>query len=382
MSPDAKLVAFIEHPILNDDGGSIAIVDLAGKKRTVADGYATVWGLAWAPGGREVWVTASRAGGDRSLYAIPLEGKERLLCRITGGLTLHDVSRDGRALLSKDISQLGILGLSPGESKERELSWLDNSLAADFSSDGQSLLIAESGEGGGPNYSVYLRRMDGSPAVRLGDGDAAGLSPDGSWALAINARDNPAQMTLLPTGAGAPRPLTRDDINHQWAVFFPDGKRILFAGNERGRGTRLYVQDVASGKPQAFTPEGIRLARGKPISPDGKSVIASGPEGKIYLYSISPSEPRPIPGLEAGEIPAQWSPDGRFVYVYRRGDVPARVMRVELATGKRELWKELQPSDTTGLEEVANVWLTPDGRSYVYNHIRMLSDLYLAEGLR
>ena len=382
MSPDGNLVAFEEHPILNDDGGSIAVVDRAGKKRTLADGFSTVWGLAWAPGGKEVWFTASRLGSDRSLYAISLSGRERLLDRITGGLTLHDVSRDGRALISHDVPRLGILGMSTGESRERELSWLDNSLAADLTSDGQTLLIAESGEGGGPGYSVYLRKMDGSPAVRLGEGDASALSPDGAWALAISARSSPAQLVLLPTGAGGPRTLTHDEINHQRAVFFPDGKKVLFAGNEPGRGTRLYVQDLVGGKPQAITPEGIRLTRSKPLSPDGKSVIAHGPDGKAYLYPITPGEPRPVLGLELGELPIQWSADGRFVYVYRRGDVPARVSRLERASGRRELWKELQPGDTTGLEEVANIWLTSDGRSYVYNHIRTLCDLYLAEGFK
>jgi len=382
VSADGNLVAFLDHPILNDDGGALVVADRSGKTRTLADGFATVWGLAWAPGGKEIWFTASRSGNDRSLYAVTLSGKERLVDRVTGSLTLQDVSRDGRALISHDFPRLGILGVAAGETKERELSWLDNSLAADLSPDGQNLLIAESGEGGGPGYSVYLRKMDGSPAVRLGEGDGSALSPDGKWALAINARSEPAQIVLLPTGAGGPKIVTKDAINHQVAVFFPDGKRILFSGNEPGRGTRLYVQDLEGGKPQAITPEGIRLWRSKPISPDGKSVIARGPEGRVFLYDISPSEPRPVPGLEPGEIPVQWSPDGKSIYVYRRGDVPARVFRVERETGKRELWKELQPGDTTGLEEVANVWLTPDGRSYVYNHIRTLCDLYLAEGLK
>jgi serine/threonine protein kinase/Tol biopolymer transport system component len=382
VSPDGSLVAFVEHPVLSDDGGSIAVVDRTGKKRTLTEEFLTAWGVAWGPGGKELWFTASKLGGDRSLYAVTLSGEERLLFRVTGGLTLHDVWRDGRALLSHDFPRLGILGLSPGETKERELSWLDNSLAADLSSDGQTLLIAESGEGGGPGYSVYVRKMDGSPSVRLGEGDASGLSPDGKWAVAITARSEPAQIVMLPTGAGEPRPFTHDQINHQRAFFFPDGKRVLFAGNEPGRGARLYVQDLAGGKPQAITPEGIRLSRSKPISPDGSSVIARGADGRVYLYPVSPGEPRPVPGLEPGEIPAQWSPDGKSLYVYRRGEVPARVFRVDVATGKRELWKELQPGDATGLEEVANVWLTPDGKSYVYNHIRTLSDLYLAEGLK
>ena len=381
VSPDGSLVAFLEHPILNDDGGLVAVVDRAGKKRTLADGFSTVWGLAWAAGGKEIWFTASRLGGDRSLYAMSLSGKERLLDRITGGLTLHDVSRDGRALLSHDVPRLGILGLSSGETKERELSWLDNSLAADLTPDGQTLLIAESGEGGGPDTRSIFGGWTDLPPYGW-ERETPRRSRPTERGRSRSTRSSPAQIVLLPTGAGGPRSLTHDEINHQRAVFFPDGKRILFAGNEPGRGTRLYVQDLVGGRSQAITPEGIRLERSKPVSPDGKSVIARGPEGKVYLYPVSPGEPRPVLGLEPGDLPIQWSPDGKFLYVYRRGDVPARISRVEMATGKRELWKELEPGDTTGLEEVANIWLTPDGRSYVYNHIRTLGDLYLAEGLK
>ena len=179
-------------------------------------------------------------------------------------------------------------------------------------------------------YSVYVRKMDGSPSVRLGEGDASGLSPDGKWAVAITARSEPAQITLLPTGAGERRTVTHDQINHQRAFFFPDGKRILFAGNEPGPdGARLYVQDLVGGKPEAITPEGIRLSRSKPISPDGNSVIARGADGKVYLYSISRGVapgPRSRGGLPSGARTANLSLStaaakclrGCFAWIWRR----------------------------------------------------------------
>ena len=110
----------------------------------------------------------------------------------------------------------------------RDLSWLDYSLVRDMSADGRTVLFTEGGRGGGANYGVYLRRTDGSPAVRLGDGDAAALSPDGKWAI-TSPVGTPRQRVLQPTGPGRARPLTEDAINHLRARWFPDGSRIASA---------------------------------------------------------------------------------------------------------------------------------------------------------
>src|SRR5206468_8159563 len=105
-----------------------------------------------------------------------LSGRERLLARVTGGLTLQDVAADGRVLLTHDTTRRGILALAPGEQKERDLSWLDWSLVRDLSPDGKTVLFDESGDGAGAAYAVGLRKTDGSPAVRLGEGAASALS--------------------------------------------------------------------------------------------------------------------------------------------------------------------------------------------------------------
>ena len=80
-------------------------------------------------------------------------------------LRLHDISPDNRVLLSEECVRVGILARGPRDTAERDLSWFDWSIARDLSADGSRLLINESGEGGGADYAVYLRRTDGSPAV-------------------------------------------------------------------------------------------------------------------------------------------------------------------------------------------------------------------------
>src|SRR5271165_6358588 len=249
ISPKGDTIAFIDHPQLGDDGGAVAVVDLAGKKTTLCTGWDSIQGVAWSPAGDEIWFTATRTGGDRSLYAVNLSRTVRLLERVPGELTLLDVDHEGNVLLTRGNDRAGMIGLAPGESKERDLSWLDWSTPGDLSTDGRTALFSEGGEGGGPKYAVYLRKTDGSPAIRLSDGIGTALSPDGKWALA-RPNSTPAPLVLLPTGVGEAKPLTHDSINHLWARWLPDQKRIVFSGNEAGHGFRLYEESPEESKPR------------------------------------------------------------------------------------------------------------------------------------
>jgi eukaryotic-like serine/threonine-protein kinase len=379
ISPKADTIAFIDHPQLGDDGGAVAVVDLAGKETTLSTGWDSIQGIAWSPGGDEIWFTATRTGGDRSLYAVNLAGTTRLLARVPGELTLLDVDRDGNVLLTRGNDRAGMIGLAPGESKERDLSWLDWSVPGDLSADGRTVLFGETGEGGGPKYAVYLRKTDGSPAIRLSEGIGAALSPDGKWAL---ARPNitPSPLVLLPTGVGEARPLTHDSINHLWARWLPDGKQLVFSGNEAGHGFRLYVETPGEGKPRPISPEGVNPA--VVISPKGDFAASVGPDHKIYLYPVAGGEPVLVPGAEPDEAPTGWSADGRSIYVFRFGEIPAKVIELELSTGKRKLWKELVPADSAGIDTIRGITITPDAKAYVYGYIRTLSDLYVVDGLK
>ena len=387
VSPKGEWIAFLDHPMQGDDGGSVAIIGADGKKKTLASGFYTTQGLAWSPDASEVWFTGSRVGANRALYAVSLSGRERLVSAMPGTLILLDIWRDGRILLIRASWRRELLGSSSEKDKERDLSWLDYSYPADLSQDGGTILFDEEGEGGGTYgkggswaYTVYLRNTDGSPAVRLGEGAAVALSRDQRWVI-CQPEGSPAQLTLLPTKAGEARPLTGDGINHIWARWFPDGKRIVFSGNEAEHGVRLYVQTVGEGKPRAITPEGVS-ATAFTISPNGESVAGVGPDQKGYLYPLDLGESRAIPGFAVGEEPVEWAANGRSLYIYRPGELPARVFRLDLATGEKTLWRQLMPSDPAGVERINPIRMTPDGRTYVYGYHRTLADLYLVEGLK
>jgi serine/threonine protein kinase/Tol biopolymer transport system component len=388
VSPKGDFVAFIDHPNQGDDGGSIAVVDLSSKKTKLTRYWYGTQGLAWSPDGQEVWFTASELGVDHYLSAVTLSGKERLVTRIPGTLVLFDVWHDGRVLLARAGRRREMMALYQGETKERDLSWLDYSYPADLSTDGKTVLFDEEGVGGGVQYgneqeltyAVYIRNTDGTPAIRLGEGAADALSPDQKWVIAQTPR-SPEQLRLLPTGAGETKPLTNDSINHQWARWFPDGKRFVFSGNEPEHGVRLYVQGVSGGKPQAISPEGADAASFA-VSPNGEMVAGIGPDQKGYLYLPAGGEPKPIAGLEAGELPISWSSDGHSLYIHRTGEVPAKVYLLELATGKKTVWKQIVPLDPTGVSTIGPILVTPDGKTYAYGFHRTLGDLYLVEGLK
>ncbi len=316
VSPKGDLIAFADHPLQGDDSGALAIVDMSGHKTLLSSQWFTIQGLAWTPSGKEIWFTASDSGTDRTLYATTLDGKMRTIARLPGALMLYDIAKDGRVLLVRASWRREVVGFGP-DGKQHELSWLDYTYPSDLSADGKTLLFDEEGGGGaldyskssGFTYAVYIRSTDGSPAVLLGKGGAVALSPDGKWAIMQTTQVQPAQFKLLPTGAGQARDLTHDDINHNWAHWFPDGKRILLSGDEPGKGERLYVYDVASGKSRAISPEGVN-GTSFAITPDSQFVAAIGPDQRVYLYPVNGGEPRPIPGVNPSEQPITWSADG------------------------------------------------------------------------
>ena len=381
ISRHGDMIAFLDHPIQGDSIAGVSVVDLNGKKRGLADPYGGgAIGLAWSPAGDEVWFTATQLGIDRALYSVSLSGKRRLVARVPADLTLQDVLSDGRVLLARDNWRRGLIVRTAGDVSERDFTWLDWSYPVTLSADGKTLLFREEGEAGGPSYAVYLRKTDGSPAVRLGDGQSLALSPNGKWALSSRG-DNQTDLFLLPTGAGEPKALDGHGIIHSHACWFPDGDRILFSGTESNHGARLYVQDISTNKIEAISPEGTN-ALSFALAPDGRLAAAVGPDQKGYLFPITSGEPRPIPGLVAGEAPVAWSADGRSLYVYHGGELPAKVYRLEIASGRRTLWKQLMPPDPAGVEYVGPVLPAPDGMAYAYGYRRLLSDLYLVEGLK
>jgi Tol biopolymer transport system component len=368
VSPDGRLVAFIDHPSRGDNNGNTRVVDANGK--VILTGPFAIRGVAWSPRGDEVW------SSGRGIRATSLSGKSRLVWNSPGGF-IQDIGRDGRVLIDVNSSRREIVGLAAGDKEERNLTWLNWSFPKAISSDGKTVLFEEQNI---QPVGIYLRKLDGSPAVRIGEGDAYGFSPDGRWVLSIREAAS-GQFTLLPTGAGEPKPLPRTGINVQSATWIPDGRRILISGNEPGHGSRLFVQDIAGGAPRAITPDGVSFFF-QSVSRDGKSVVATGTDGRVAIYPIEPGEPRAVPGMEPADIPLRWAADGSSIFVYRPSAPPLRVELLDVKTGRRALWKEVRSPDPSGVEQVGPMQIAPDGTSYVYSYRRALDELYLATGLR
>lgn len=231
---------------------------------------------------------------------------------------------------SSETPQGGIRFSRPGATEEMDLSWLDSSLVADLSADGQLVLFTEVGQAGGAEGAVYLRKADGSAPVRLGTGLALALSPDGKWALTMSRTQ--VSMEVLPTGAGAPVKL-KGSFTRYW----PEGR---------------------------WLPDGAHVA----------VVIA----GKGALVSTSDGKTEPLQNVGASDEPIAWSADGRTVYV-RRG---LEVSRVDVSSGARATWKTLGLSDRAGFSGLYGIAITPNAKAYAYSYGRLLTDLYVVTGLR
>jgi len=375
-SPIGDRIAFFDFPSHINLDGAVVVVDLQGHKSVLSKGWADLTGLAWSSGGNEVWFSGDRDNGSSGLFAVDLKGRERLVEKIPGDLLLFDIAADGRVLLAREDWRGGVYGLAPGESRERDLSWFDFSYAQDFSSDGAFVLLGEEGESGGGVVS-YLRKMDGSPAVRLNDGPCFGLTHDAERVICAGTGND---LQEVPTRTGEVKTLTHDHLIHLAAGWLPGEKRFLFSGQEPDRGQRFYVQDVAGGEPRAITPDGARTWAS--LSPDGSRLaIPMGAAYQTLIFPIAGGEPQSIPGLEAGYLPITWSSDGQFLYCYRMGAVPANILRVEVATGRSTPWKQLMPPDPVGIVYLSDIHFSADMKSYVYGFQRKMDVLYLVEGL-
>ncbi len=381
VSPEGDKVAFMEHPAFWDDRGTVEVVDLAGRKTTLSSGWESEDGLAWNPRGNEVWFTAIEKGYNRRLMAVDMGGHLRTVLSVPGGLTLHDISADGNVLVTLDNERVAMEASIAGGKDTRDLSWYDWTLAKDISRDGQSVLFEESSEPAGQNYVVGIRKFDGSPPVRLGEGSTGGLSPDGKWALSIFTGE-PEHVTLLPIGPGQPRDIPLhglENIQNGSAHFFPDGKRILLSANQRGHRARTYMQDLDGGKATPITPEGM-LA--KFVSPDGRYAAGVGADKSLMVFPLDGSAPQQLPGLQAGYSLIQWSQDSKGLYVYEAGELPAKIYKVDLTSGRRELIRAIVPSEHAGVVSVGPIVINTDASRVVYSYYQRLSVLYNIAGLK
>lgn len=386
LSPRGDRIAFIDNP--GGDVayfGDVACLDRTGRKQVLSRGWDDAGGLAWSADGQEIWFTAARGGVRRALYAVTMDGEERLIMRLACSLVLHDIAPDGRVLLSHGQARIEIRGRMAGDAVERDLSWLDGSFIPRLSADGSQMVFEEWGEGGGLLAASYLRRADGSPVVRLGDGEPLDVSRDWTRVVARTGFRYPDnQLRIIPIGAGEIRALPRGAIrDFMWAWWYPDGRRLLIAGNEAGAPVRMFVQDLPDGVPRPLQEVAGTATFNRPFSPEGRSILSRlDAQSAWTLYPLDGGTPRPVRGLLPDDEPCGWSADGRQLFVVAGGKrFPVQLVRFDLETGRRDPWVELTPPDLAGVAGLYGADVPLEGTTYAYCYERVLSDLYLVWGL-
>ncbi|HEY1252372.1 MAG TPA: hypothetical protein VGH97_14415, partial [Thermoanaerobaculia bacterium] len=376
IAPDRKSVALLDHQERGENAGRLILIDTATRKRTEGPFVGGTSRFVWTPGG-EVLL----AGSPSAMQLVSSGGRVRRTTTIGVGFIPEDFAPGGTLLARRRFSRREMVALAPGETTERNLTWLDWSFPDNTSGDGRIVLFDEQNRPR-PEYLCYIRKTDGSPSVLLGKAKGFDLSPDGRWALTTNPTAD--QLTLVPTGAGSARSLPKANLVHQWGQFFPDGKRVLLWANEPGRASRLYVQGLDDPAARPITPEGFGLSfgGGKAISPDGRTVLLRGADGRVYVCpSDGSAAPRAVPGAQPEEVAWGWAADGKSVYLGRMG-MPARIEICDVASGDRRPWRELVPPDPAGVLTIGPIYITPDGKSYVYSYRRQLDELFLVSGLK
>jgi len=374
VSPKGDKVAFLEHLGIGKE--TLSVVDLKGRRTVLVEGGCD--SLQWAPDGKKLYFTYRHSDDRKELRTVTLSGRQRVLDTVLGRMRVHDVSRAGRLLVDQAMENITLLYRGPADRTDRDLSWLNTSALADISPDGSQLLLGETFEGGGPG-GAYLRRTDGSDAIRLGDGDPLSLSPDGKWAAVIST-DQARALSLYPTGPGSPR-LFCSDVRADWALFVSGGRQVLMGGNGQDGVFRGYLQDVAGGParpwPCPITPEAYCA-----VSPDGARVALGPMDGRMLICSLDGKVLSTLTGLRQSEVPVQWLLDGTAVYLADLSTLPAKVVLMDLATGRRKPWKDIGPMDRSGVQQIKGLAISPDGRSVAYSFVRVLaSDLYVTDPL-
>ncbi len=381
-SPRGDRIAFSEHPLDGDDRGWIAVVDRTGKQSKISQNWESIQGLAWSRDGKEVWYAASQSDDTDTLYAVKPGGQHRVVARFASGVHLEDIAVDGRVLFARaDEDRAEMYVRVPNEPHDRALDWLGSSFPVNLSDDGKLLLFSQYGQASAKDYVSYLWKLDGSAPVRLGTGDASGLSPDGKSALAVVSEAS-QRLVLLPTGAGAARVLPDTGLVYlQGAVWLPDGERVLIAGNRPGRRIQLWTVRLSGGQPQPVSPEGVSI-EGNAVSPDGQAAVAPGPDGLLRVYPISGGDSRDIPGVTAADRFIRWRQDGKRILVANRAGLPVRLFEMDLMSSERKRVEEFTPADPTGVTEITQVLVDAAGTTIVYGQNRRIRTLQLCAGLR
>ncbi|HUA14818.1 MAG TPA: serine/threonine-protein kinase [Verrucomicrobiae bacterium] len=378
VSPDGQHVALFRHPPNVDDRGDVIVLDRSGQVQEISKGWESLEGMAWTPSGKEVWFSAATTGELYCIHAAALSGKVRTVYCGMSPTLIHDIAPSGRVLVSAEEHRTSMAMVEHGSTEERSLNWLSSPYWPRLSDDGSEVLFTDQSEHAGQTYSAYIRKTDGSPAVRIGGGGfATSLSADGKWALLLLAA-NP-NLQLVPVGAGQTRVLHWDGIVPQWGYLFPDGQHLLIQTTATVANPGIYMLDVNGTAPKLLV---TGLEDFIPASPDGNLFIWHRKD-QWMVHSISANTDTPVRGLQEKQFPAAWAADSKHIFTQEVSDTSVTITRLDLTSGREEPWQVLKPKEQIGLRPVATpVSITPDGRWMAYTYSTQSGQLYATEGLK
>jgi len=357
ISPKGDRIACFIHPARWDDRGAVLLVDRAGKHKILTEEYAGLEGLAWSPDEKRILFSGSPTGGSYQICVADPTGGAAVALHTPESVVLYDMRPDGQWLLATYDAGYRIDVYTSRDEVDQDLSWLGQSEPACLSADGRLLLFTEETAVTGFNYAVCVRRTDGSPVVRLGEGKGQDLSPHQSQAVAL-IWAGPPKVVIYPLGPGESKALNTDGlttIQHVW--WSSDGAHLFALASESGHSLRIYKLGLSPDRPQAITPEGgVVLAE----SADG-SVVVRDIAGNVVLIRPGEATPLAVMGWRATDSGTRhWSRDGESVLVWERGQLPASVEWLNLRTGKRTPFRVIGPRDLTGVMSVAKVMVSDD----------------------
>jgi len=375
-APDGQRIAFIDHVEPEDDRGRVAVVDLDGTVRRLTSEYGTLRRLAWSVDGREIYFSGGNVS-VRGVHAVTLDGV------VLGGsdsLDVTDVTRDGRLLVLREFIRVYYHAHVAGIAEVRELTLSPMDFISEVSPDGR--LVSLDSEYWNPSgeYEAAVKPIDGGPPTLLGDGQQPKFAPDGKSVVVASMVDT-SRLRILPLGPGPARSLPAGRITERWGQEYAGPDRVVFVGIEPGARSRIYVQDVAGGDPRPVSPEGFVMFQrvSSNVSPDGRTIVARDPAGRFVLLSTENREPTPIPGLGPDDRPIQWTDDGKAVYVYTPCGAGRCVDRVDVTTGHRERWREIE---TRGVGGHPWKWngipvMSRDGKTWISRFVVSQAELFV-----
>ncbi len=380
-SPDGKHIAFLSHPWPGSNGGMVRVMRPGEEPRTLTPELSTISNLVWRPDGGEIWFSGYGAEHADGVMGVTLEGRMRHIYSAPGFPLVEDLAANGDALLTmmRIRMRMETSTRSGGPSAAVDLSWLDWSLLRDMDADGTMVLFDETGAGVGDVPGVFVRPTDGSPAIRLGDGVCASISPDRRYVLAgeIGITRN---AILIPIGAGQARHLATD-LAINYGVWLPSGRELVLNAVTPEGGRHLYHMDIESGAVRRLHERPI-IGQGLTASPDGTRVLARTDSLRIGSFPIDGSEPFVYQDLDTVWRPAGFTADSRHFFVFSMGRIPSPVLRVDAATGAHEPWMDVVPMIRSGVDGVNSLRLSTDGERYACSYVSNDGTLYHTRGLR